>query len=152
MKGCECMAASSRSTGVVVVTLISMVCCCLAVVFASLTPLAETGPHANKFGSSGMWSAIVFLVLLYVVPLIMYMCGIKFIKYIMALFCAIGLMMSVAFAFDAIVTLLIKGSPDADYVSPAIGLAASAGIGTIANIVWYILAFKKSKNVHIQAI
>ncbi|PGK51734.1 hypothetical protein CN918_28500 [Priestia megaterium] len=146
------MAASSRSTSVIIVTLLSMICCCASVIFGSLTPIAETGPHANKFGSPGMWSAIISLVLLYVISLMMYVRGIKFIKYIMAVFCAIGLMMSIAFAFDAIVTILIKGPSGADYVPFAIGLAVSGVLGTVVNIIWFPLVFKKTKKAHIQVI
>ncbi|WP_415383308.1 DUF5391 family protein [Priestia megaterium] len=41
------------------------------------------GLHTNKFYSACMWSTIISLVILYIVPLMMYISEIKFIKHIM---------------------------------------------------------------------
>ena len=72
-------------------TLLSALMFCLLPVLVSLSPLAETGPNANRFNSAGMWAAVGQILVIYAVPLIMYILGVRGMKIIMAVFAESGL-------------------------------------------------------------
>ncbi|PGK51735.1 hypothetical protein CN918_28505 [Priestia megaterium] len=142
---------SPRLKNLVILTIISLLCFCAMITFASLTQLSNTGVHVNKFNSAGMWAAIAFVAILYLIPLILYVCGIKSALYAMTPFCVIGIMIMGPLLFAVIAVLITKSISGDGNLLYSIAMASSALLGTIANIMWLIASFKKKKQVHIQA-
>jgi len=137
------MVRRSALKKIIVCTIISAILFDLMVVFASLTPLAhiETSPP-NNFGSKDMWLSLFTLTFLYAVPLFFYVRGFAFFKYVMATFCAIGIVTGLSFSFDSTVTLHLY----------SMGLAISSVLGSIVNIVWFFLMFSKKSRVHLKVV
>ncbi|AHK51174.1 hypothetical protein AJ82_20815 [Bacillus velezensis TrigoCor1448] len=137
---------NQKKKGAVAVTLLSALLFCLLPVLVSLSPLAETGPNANRFNSAGMWAAVGQIFVIYAVPLILYILGIRVMKIIMAVFCGIGLIICAAVL---LVTLLTAISLEQE-LSLYYGLFVWSGAAFIVNVVWYIAAFRSSPK-HQQA-
>ncbi|MEK1831277.1 DUF5391 family protein [Priestia megaterium] len=72
----------------IVTTLLSALFFCFILVLGSLSPLADSGPNVNTFGSTGLWLSLSMILFLYLLPLAFYMVGIHFSKFIMAAFAA----------------------------------------------------------------
>ncbi|WP_182275192.1 DUF5391 family protein [Bacillus velezensis] len=137
---------NQKKKGAVAVTLLSALMFCLLPVLVSLSPLAETGPNANRFNSSGMWAAVGQILVIYAVPLIMYILGVRVMKIIMAVFCGIGLIICAAVLLVALLTANSLGQELSLYY----GLFVWSGAAFIVNVVWYIAAFRSSPK-HQQA-
>ncbi|AJC25518.1 MULTISPECIES: DUF5391 family protein [Bacillus] len=137
---------NQKKKGAVAVTLLSALLFCLLPVLVSLSPLAETGPNANRFNSAGMWAAVGQIFVIYAIPLILYMLGIRVMKIIMAVFCGIGLIICAAVLLVALLTAISLGQELSLYY----GLFVWSGAAFIVNVVWYIAAFRSSPK-HQQA-
>ncbi|MES1027623.1 DUF5391 family protein [Bacillus velezensis] len=137
---------NQKKKGAVAVTLLSALLFCLLPVLVSLSPLAETGPNANRFNSAGMWAAVGQIFVIYAVPLILYILGIRVMKIIMAVFCGIGLIICAAVLLVALLTAISLGQELSLYY----GLFVWSGAAFIINVVWYIAAFRSSPK-HQQA-
>ncbi|AOU02899.1 DUF5391 family protein [Bacillus velezensis] len=137
---------NQKKKGAVAVTLLSALMFCLLPVLVSLSPLAETGPNANRFNSAGMWAAVGQILFIYAVPLIMYILGVRGMKIIMAVFCGIGLIICAAVLLVALLTAISLGQKLSLYY----GLFVWSGAAFIVNVVWYIAAFRSSPK-HQQA-
>ncbi|MGX6413659.1 DUF5391 family protein [Bacillus amyloliquefaciens] len=137
---------NQKKKGAVAVTLLSALLFCLLPVLVSLSPLAETRPNANRFNSAGMWAAVGQIFVIYAVPLILYMLGIRVMKIIMAVFCGIGLIICAAVLLVALLTAISLGQELSLYY----GLFVWSGAAFIVNVVWYIAAFRSSPK-HQQA-
>ncbi|OQV52850.1 DUF5391 family protein [Bacillus velezensis] len=137
---------NQKKKGAVAVTLLSALLFCLLPVLVSLSPLAETGPNANRFNSAGMWAAVGQILVIYAVPLILYILGIRVMKIIMAVFCGIGLIICAAVLLVALLTTISLGQELSLYY----GLFIWSGAAFIVNVVWYIAAFRPSPK-HQQA-
>ncbi|MEW7871148.1 DUF5391 family protein [Bacillus velezensis] len=137
---------NQKKKGAVAVTLLSALMFCLLPVLVSLSPLAETGPNANRFNSAGMWAAVGQILFIYAVPLIMYILGVRGMKIIMAVFCGIGLIICAAVLLVALLTAISLGQELSLYY----GLFVWSGAAFIVNVVWYIAAFRSSPK-HQQA-
>ncbi|MDQ8057446.1 DUF5391 family protein [Bacillus velezensis] len=135
-----------KKKGAVAVTLLSALLFCLLPVLVSLSPLAETGPNANRFNSAGMWAAVGQILVIYAVPLILYILGIRVMKIIMAVFCGIGLIICAAVLLVTLLTAISLGQELSLYY----GLFVWSGAAFIVNVVWYIAAFRSSPK-HQQA-
>ncbi|MBL3615568.1 DUF5391 family protein, partial [Bacillus sp. RHFS18] len=131
---------NQKKKGAVAVTLLSALLFCLLPVLVSLSPLAETGPNANRFNSAGMWAAVGQIFVIYAVPLILYILGIRVMKIIMAVFCGIGLIICAAVLLVALLTAISLGQELSLYY----GLFVWSGAAFIVNVVWYIAAFRSS--------
>lgn len=134
------MGNRSNKYGIILMTLISALLFCSFIVMTSLSPLADSSPNANKFGTQGMWGAIGMILICYMLPLIIYMIGINAMRFIMAILCGFGLLINVM----AIGTILIIGIvqnivPDLLYV---VGICTAS---VIANIIWFFIAFRSTK-------
>ena len=130
----------SNEVGVMIVTMISALLFCSLIIMASLSPLAESGPNANEFGSLGMWSAVGMILVLYILPLMIYKVGVAAMRYIMAVFCGIGIFINVANI--GIVSLIgLKVSPF-PYLAEIAGISIAA---VIVNIIWFFVAFRSPK-------
>ncbi|MCY0090528.1 MULTISPECIES: DUF5391 family protein [Bacillus amyloliquefaciens group] len=137
---------NQKKKGAVAVTLLSALLFCLLPVLVSLSPLAETGPNANRFNSAGMWAAVGQIFVIYAVPLILYILGIRVMKIIMAVFCGIGLIICAAVLLVTLLTAISLGQELSLYY----GLLVWSGAAFIVNVVWYIAAFRSSPK-HQQA-
>ncbi|MCM3105160.1 DUF5391 family protein [Bacillus velezensis] len=137
---------NQKKKGAVAVTLLSALLFCLLPVLVSLSPLAETGPNANRFNSAGMWAAVGQIFVIYAVPLILYILGIRVMKIIMAVFCGIGLIICAAVLLVALLTAISLEQELFLYY----GLFVWSGAAFIVNVVWYIAAFRSSPK-HQQA-
>ncbi|MBW7978868.1 DUF5391 family protein [Bacillus velezensis] len=137
---------NQKKKGTVAVTLLSALLFCLLPVLVSLSPLAETGPNANRFNSAGMWAAVGQIFVIYAVPLILYILGIRVMKIIMAVFCGIGLIICAAVLLVTLLTAISLGQELSLYY----GLFVWSGAAFIVNVVWYIAAFRSSPK-HQQA-
>ncbi|UNE53076.1 hypothetical protein F5K02_20445 [Bacillus amyloliquefaciens] len=131
---------NQKKKGAVAVTLLSALLFCLLPVLVSLSPLAETGPNANRFNSAGMWAAVGQIFVIYAVPLILYILGIRVMKIIMAVFCGIGLIICAAVLLVTLLTAISLGQELSLYY----GLFVWSGAAFIVNVVWYIAAFRSS--------
>lgn len=126
----------NKKIGVMVMTSISALLFCALVIAVSLSPLSEWGPNANKFGSTGMWAAIGMILVSYILPLMLYMLGAGFMRYIMAIFCGIGIFMIMIIIG---VGLLLEFGTTSNFVLP-IGIA-----GIIVNVIWFFVSFRSTK-------
>ncbi|UZD74091.1 DUF5391 domain-containing protein [Bacillus siamensis] len=131
---------NQKKKGTVAVTLLSALMFCLLPVIVSLSPLAETGPNANRFNSAGMWAAVGQIFVLYAVPFIMYILGVRVMKIIMAVFCGIGLIICAAVLLVALLTAISLGQELSLYY----GLFVWSSAAFIVNVIWYIAAFRSS--------
>ncbi|MEH7463324.1 DUF5391 family protein [Bacillus thuringiensis] len=126
------MTKEINKSRVIFMTLVSALLFCAMLVAASLSPLADSGPNANKFGNSNMWASISIVLVFYILPLILYMVGLHIMKIVMAVFCGLGLLMSL--------TVLV--------ITLTIGLSTTLLVLCIAtlivNVMWYIIAFRSS--------
>ncbi|RAL21038.1 DUF5391 family protein [Thermoflavimicrobium daqui] len=130
------MTNKAKKYGIFFMTLTSALLFCTMLVIASLSPLAELGPNANQFGSFGMWSAIGIVLLFYILPLIFYMVGINVMRYVMAFFCGLGLLM----ILTVFVVILILDIP------VSLGVIVICIASSIANAAWFFVAFRSYKS------
>ncbi|WP_242225008.1 DUF5391 family protein [Bacillus cereus group sp. BfR-BA-01380] len=125
----------SKKNRVIILTLISAILFCALLIASSLSPLADSGSAANKFGSIGMWSSIGIILLLYIIPLSAYIAGVNSMKYIMVIFCIIGLVINLA-----ILGVILFMNESEHIISNLLPLSFCVA-GLIINIIWLIAAF-----------
>ena len=127
-----------KRNNVIVMTLVSAFFFCVLVVITSLSPLADLGRNANQFGSEGMWLSIGFILLCYILPLGLYMLGVDMMRYIMAIFCGLGVFLNLSCIVVIIVTsVFVEAIFPASFSVVGVNIAAS-----IVNIIWFIVAFR----------
>ena len=120
----------------IICTIFSAILFSSLLVVTSLSPMADIGENSNKFGTAGMWLGLAFLLICYLVPLLLYSVGISFMKYIMAVACALGAIS----IFFLIIAFVIIGA----IYSIGIQLFIAIGISILLLIVnsrWMYLAF-----------
>lgn len=120
--------------GIVVMTSISGVLFCFMMFFSSLSPM----PYGDAFNSVGMWMNIAFMLFFYIFSLLLYIAGLDWMKYVMAVFCGLGLFISLTITMVTLVAMTWMAS-----VSGFLTLLLLSVLATLANIVWYIVAFRK---------
>lgn len=123
---------------IISMTLLSGLLFCLVIVLSSLSPLSETGDAANEFNSAGMWLSIVMIVVLYIIPLLLYILGLEWMKYIMAIMCVLGVLIQVCL----LVLVTFFGAVN-DIIPSLIPLLAVSGIACLMNVVWFFTTFSK---------
>ena len=119
-------------------TLLSAVLFCVLLITISLSPLADLGPNANQFGSSGMWISIGMVLVFYLLPLIIYWIGIDIMRFVLALFCCGGLLINSSIIVAVLVIAKFKDI-SAIYIASITGLCLAA---IIVNILWFFIAFR----------
>ncbi|MEC0491501.1 DUF5391 family protein [Bacillus licheniformis] len=120
-------------------TLISAFLFCSMIVAASLSPLAHSGPHANEFGTLGMWAAIGTVLLFYMLPLAVYMAGFDAMKFVMAVLCGIGLIITLTMSPVFVLIGAIGGN-----ASALLGVAGLCVLLAIVNVIWLVVAFRRT--------
>ncbi|QHZ49238.1 MULTISPECIES: DUF5391 family protein [Bacillus] len=128
----------TNKVSVMIMTLISAVLFCSLLVSASLSPLADSGPNVNQFGSLGMWAAMATVLLFYMLPLIVYMIGINAMKFVMAVLCGIGLLAVIAM----IPIILIFGAFSGTTPS-LLGIIGICIVLAFVNVIWLFVAFRR---------
>lgn len=123
-------------------TIISAFLFTLFIIVSSLSPLADTGPNVNQFGSLGMWSSIAFILIAYALPLILYKIHPASSKIMMAIFCMLGIFLALTVCFIIIMYGVISGK-----IIALLGVAAIAIAICIINIMWFFIAFSKRTNL-----
>ncbi|HEK9102896.1 DUF5391 domain-containing protein [Bacillus pfraonensis] len=132
----------SKKSNIVFVTLISALLFCAVLIVSSLSPLANLGPNANKFNSLGMWKSIGTILLFYIVPLFLYIVGVKTMRFIMAFLCGMGLFIHLVIL--TVVCIVIRVS---DYnASSFLGVIIVCTAVIITNIIWFFVAFRPKRN------
>ncbi len=134
------MGKKSNEFWFVLTTTISALLFCTLIMITSLSPLSEFGPNANTFVSLGMWSAIGMTLLLYILPLIIYRIGVDAMRYIMAIFCGIGIIIIIT-TVGTVLVLGLLASPF-PYLIGIVGVCIAA---LIVNFIWFFVAFRPSK-------
>ncbi|MCY7861609.1 DUF5391 family protein [Bacillus haynesii] len=129
----------TNRVSVMIWALISAFLFCSLLVTASLSPLAHSGPHANEFGTLGMWAAIGIVLLFYMLPLAVFMAGFDAMKFVMAVLCGIGLII----ALTMIPIVLLIGAIGG-YASALWGVAGLCILLAIVNVIWLVVAFRRS--------
>lgn len=125
--------------GLVTMTLISAILFCSMYMVSSISPpLSEWKPNVNRINSVRLWIDIVIFLAFYIISLILYISGMYTMKYIMAIFCGMGMFLSFSIVIGLSITSSILGSSPP---SPVVIVLCTATF--IANIIWYILAFRK---------
>lgn len=129
-------------------TLFSAFLFCMVIVMCSLSPLSETSVNANQFNSIGMWLSILMMFVLYIVPLLLYAIGLEWMKYIMAIFCSLGLLA----LLPMIAIVLFMGAMEGFTLS-LIGVIIVSGMNVLVNTIWFFTTFSKgTKNALNQGI
>lgn len=128
----------SEKKKAIIITLLSAIVFCALIIAASLSPLSEMGENANQFNSLGMWLAIAIILTFYIVPLALYVFGPKWMKIIMAILCATGIVVFLS----TIVAVVIIGIIN-DMLTTLISVIMICGLGIIVNTVWFFVAFSK---------
>ncbi|MCY8543618.1 DUF5391 family protein [Bacillus haynesii] len=128
----------NNKVSVMIWTLISAFLFCSMIVTASLSPLAHSGPHANEFGTLGMWAAIGTVLLFYMLPLAVYMAGFDAMKFVMAVLCGIGLLI----ALTMIPVVMLIGA-FGGYAFALLGVAGLCILLAIVNVIWLVVAFHR---------
>ncbi|MCR6105628.1 DUF5391 family protein [Salipaludibacillus agaradhaerens] len=130
-----------RKFNVIVISVMSATLFCAVIVLSSLSSLANTGPNANEFGSTGMWTAIGGILIIYFIPLLLYGIGVPAMKYVMAVLCGGGILTSVPIV--GISALMLSSSNDTVMLYSVIIVGFSL---IIVNIAWFFFAFPSEKN------
>ncbi|AAU21808.1 DUF5391 family protein [Bacillus licheniformis] len=129
----------TNRVSVMIWTLISAFLFCSMIVAASLSPLAHSGPHANEFGTLGMWAAIGTVLLFYMLPLAVYMAGFDAMKFVMAVLCGIGLIITLTMSPVFVLIGAIGGN-----ASALLGVAGLCVLLAIVNVIWLVVAFRRT--------
>ncbi|MGG0184941.1 DUF5391 family protein [Bacillus rhizoplanae] len=132
------MTKETNKSRIIFMTLVSALLFCSLLVVASLSPLADSGPSANKLGTMGMWTAIGMALATYLLPLILYIVGLNVMKFVMAVFCGLGLLIN---SVILIVVLTMGGFPI------LLGLCIAT---LIVNVMWYFVAFRSPSKLNHQ--
>ncbi|MFB6805056.1 DUF5391 family protein [Peribacillus butanolivorans] len=127
-----------KRKGIIFMTLLSAVLFCALLITISLSPLADIGPNANQFGSSGMWISIGMVLVFYLLPLIIYWLGIDIMRFVLALFCVGGLLINSSIIVAVLVIAKFKDISSI-YIASITGLCLAA---IIVNILWFFIAFR----------
>src|SRR5699024_5861028 len=77
---------------IIVVTAVSGCLFCSIMIFSTISPL----PRGDSFNSAGMWINVALLLFVYILSLVFYIAGFNWMKYVMAVFCGLGLLTSLS--------------------------------------------------------
>lgn len=125
----------TKKNSVVMMTWISAILFCSLVAVCSFSPLADSGPKANKFGSLGMWGAIGVVLAFYILPLIFYTVGADAMRYVMAVLCGFGLLISLSILFVILGLYAFK-------LHDLIWVISLCIATLLVNIGWFFVAFR----------
>ncbi|MBO1581946.1 DUF5391 family protein [Bacillus sp. XF8] len=135
------MRNQSQKSSIVFATLVSALLFCSVLVAISLSPLADLGPNSNNFNSLGMWKSIGMILLFYIIPLLLYIVGVKAIRFIMAFLCSMGIFVHLVIL--VVVSIIIRTG---DYnASSFLGVIILCAAVSITNVIWFFVAFRPKR-------
>lgn len=124
-----------RKQCIIILTLISALLFCTFIIFSSASPLSTLGTNANTFNSLGMWSAIGMILACYLLPLLLYIFGIRLMKLLMGIFCMFGVIIPF---FINIIIIIFYGK----VINYTLLVIITVGIALIfTNAIWLFVAF-----------
>ncbi|WP_459501657.1 DUF5391 family protein [Bacillus sp. C1] len=130
-----------KKTSIAFVALVSALLFCSVLAVIPLSPLADLGPNANKFNSLGMWKSIGTILLFYIVPLLLYIVGLKAIRFIMAFLCGMGI-----FIHLVILTIVSFTIRTGDYnITSFLWVIILCAAVILTNITWFFVAFRPKR-------
>jgi len=132
-----------KNYSMIFLTLLSAFLFTLFITASSLSPLAQLGKNANQFGSIGMWAAIGMVLILYFIPLLVYVLGVDAMKYVMAVLSGFGLIIAIAAFF----IILFIGFIIFRAIQPFAVVVTVCVLLFLVNIFWFFAAFRTSKPV-----
>ncbi|MGG2014902.1 DUF5391 family protein [Bacillus sp. S10(2024)] len=132
------MTKDTNKSRIIFMTIVSALLFCSLFVAGSLSPLADSGPKTNKFGTYGMWASIGTVLAIYILPLILYIVGVNVMKIVMAVFCGLGILTTLTI----LVVILTMGK------SPILLVLCIASL--IVNVLWYFIAFRSPSKLNHQ--
>jgi cell division protein FtsW (lipid II flippase) len=118
-------------------TILSAILYIVMIIVSSISPLSKMGENANTFNSVGMWTSIGMVVFFYVLFCLPYFLGMEFMKYVMTVCCAIGLMSFIGVVGISVVLLFVKSISLSIII-----LMIICVVGIIVNIKWFHEAYK----------
>lgn len=124
----------SVKKGVVSMTLLSALFSCIVLIVSSLSPLANSGPHANQYGSSGLWISLITVLVCYILPVILYVGGVKGMTIVLAVIVSCALLTDLTLLCVAIVGALLTPMLAA--------IAVICGAALVINILWFVFTFR----------
>lgn len=120
-----------------VLTVILALLWSIIIVLGTLSPLAHSEGTSNQFGDMGMWSAIGFILILFILPLYLYNKGSKGAK--IALSIIIGI-----FIIGSVVLIRLVGVFLLKKISISLVLSMICILFyIILSITWYVFSFRK---------
>lgn len=131
-----------KTSGFTLTTMISALLFSTLIIIASLSPLSELGANANKFGSFGMWGAVGMVLVLYLLPLITYKLAPGVMRFVMAIFCSIGLLINISTV--GVVFILGVRASSSPYLAWIVGICVAA---FIVNIIWFFVTFRSTEEL-----
>src|SRR5690625_4313258 len=134
-------------SNITVMTIVSALSFCVFIVLGSLSPLADLGQNANQFNSVEMWLAIMMIIMIYIIPLILFLIYPKVGKILLAIFCGLGI---IIFSSSFIIIILLGIT--LNILPSLISLLMICSIGVIIHIIWYAVAYPGKKNHHRKCI
>lgn len=143
------MKISKPFKSVLVVTIISCLLFCSTLMVISLSPLSDMGKHANQFNSVGMWLSVGIIFVSYLIPLVIYSLGVEWIKYLMTVFCFLGLLISIGIT----VFIVAVDHFEKDIFSDPTLIASMICVGLLfmTNLIWFFVTFlPSSKDIKLE--
>lgn len=123
--------------GISIMTTLSAVLFCILIIVTSLSPLSDLGNATNQFNSVGMWLGIAMILILYAIPILLYLIGLEWMKYMMAFLCAMGIFIFTSMLFIIIMLGIIMGIISANSI-----VIVTCILANVVNIIWFFVAFK----------
>lgn len=122
---------------IIALTILSACLFCALIIVVSLSPLAEMGENANKFNSIGMWLSIAMILFFYFIPLLLYAIGLRWIKIIMAIFCALGIVIFLSTIVSVVIIGIVNNN-----ILYLTGVIIVSGLGVVVNSLWFFATFR----------
>ncbi|UOQ49759.1 DUF5391 domain-containing protein [Gracilibacillus caseinilyticus] len=128
---------------IVITTALSAILFCSMLIASSVSPLADSGPNANTFNSPGLWLSVSMILIVYIIPLGIYMIGIEGMKYVLAVLCGFGLLINMS-----LIPVNVIHGVVTDHFTPmsAVVLVFCIATSTV-NVIWYFVAFRKKTGI-----
>lgn len=121
----------AKKKRIIFMTILSAILCSALLIASSFSPLADSSDAANKFGTLGMWASLGMTLTFYIIPLAIYAAGVNAMRFVMAMFCGIGILMNIVILLAALGLALGENM--------ILLVLSVAGIAT--NVVWFVVAF-----------
>lgn len=124
-------------TNIAVITLIFVFLFCLLIVLIATFPSTVFEHAATQFHAFDIKIMIGFISGCYLLPLGLYLTGVRTVKYVLAAFCGVGLLTVSFVILKALYTIGTSGS---------IVVLIMAAMTFMTNVMWYVVAFNRASD------